>query len=427
MSIPEIYDLFLQYPSIQTDSRKVKKGDVFFALKGDNFNGNSFAAKALEDGAVYAVVDEAEYAIDERYILMNDVLTTLQFLAHHHRLQLDIPVIGITGSNGKTTTKELLTAVLSAKFKTYATEGNLNNHIGVPLTLLKIKQDAEIAIVEMGANHIGEIASYCKIANPNYGLINNVGKAHLEGFGSLEGVKKAKGELFDYLRHFNGTVFRNADLNYLKEMSLGIDRQMTYGTTNADIIGRAISDAAMLKVIVLNAGLEVQIQTQLVGAYNLPNVLAAIAVGHYFGVDIDTIKKALEQYVPSNSRSQLIERGTNKVILDAYNANPTSMKLALENMAGLDAESKWLLLGAMKEMGNESVIEHQALVDLAVSLGFKNVLLTGSEFAVVKHDYICFATSEEMKEYLLLHKPEHATILIKGSRGSKMEVALEAL
>jgi UDP-N-acetylmuramoyl-tripeptide--D-alanyl-D-alanine ligase len=427
MSIPELYNLFLQHPSVQTDSRKVKAGDIFFALKGDNFNGNAFAAKALADGAVYAVVDEVIDANDERYILTGDVLTTLQHLAHHHRLQLDIPVIGITGSNGKTTTKELLTAVLSAKFKTYATEGNLNNHIGVPLTLLKIKADAEIAIVEMGANHIGEIAAYCNVANPNYGLINNVGKAHLEGFGSLEGVKKAKGELYDYLRHFNGTAFRNADLDYLKEMSLGIDSQFTYGTSNANVIGRAITDAAMLKMVILNSGLEVQIQTQLVGAYNAPNVLAAVAVGHYFGIDIDVIKKALEDYTPSNSRSQLIERGGNKIILDAYNANPTSMKLALENMAGLNAENKWLLLGAMKEMGNESVAEHQSLVDLAVALGFKNVLLTGSEFAATRHDYSLFETSEEVKQYLLNHKPENATILIKGSRGSKMEVALEAL
>ncbi|KAA5533394.1 UDP-N-acetylmuramoyl-tripeptide--D-alanyl-D-alanine ligase [Taibaiella lutea] len=426
MFIPELYNLFLQFPSIQTDSRKIKKGDIFFALKGDNFNGNAFAAKALEDGAAYAVIDESQYATDDRYILTNDVLTTLQLLSHHHRLQLDIPVIAITGSNGKTTTKELLIAVLSAKYKTYATEGNLNNHIGVPLTLLKIKQDAEIAIIEMGANHIGEIASYCKYANPDFGLINNVGKAHLEGFGSLEGVKKAKGELYDYIRKFDGTIFRNADLDYLEKMSQGIQKQITYGTSNAQVIGRAIGDDTMLKVVILTSGMEVQINTQLVGAYNLPNVLAAVAVGHYFNVDIDTIKKALENYTPSNSRSQLIEKGSNKIILDAYNANPTSMKLALENMASLQAENKWLLLGAMKEMGEESVAEHQSLVDLAIQLGFQNVILTGKEFEATKHNYIWFATSSEVKDYLSENKVEHATILIKGSRGSKMEVALEA-
>src|SRR5690349_3651463 len=219
MSTQELYEIYLKHPSVQTDSRKVKQGDIFFALKGDNFDGNAFAAKALADGAVYAVVDDASVAIDDRYVLTGDVLTTLQNLAGHHRLQLDIPVIAITGSNGKTTTKELMITVLAAQFKTYATEGNLNNHIGVPLTLLKIKPDAEMAIVEMGANHIGEIASYCEIAKPNFGLITNCGKAHLEGFGSLEGVRKAKGELYDYLRNFNGSIFRNADLDYLQEMA----------------------------------------------------------------------------------------------------------------------------------------------------------------------------------------------------------------
>ncbi len=232
----------------------------------------------------------------------------------------------MTGSNGKTTTKELLIAVLSARYKTYATEGNLNNHIGVPLTLLRIKADAEFAIIEMGANHIGEIAAYCRVAAPDYGLITNCGKAHLEGFGSLEGVRKAKGELYDYLREFSGSIFRNADLGYLSDMARGIEEQITYGTSNAEIIGRATGNGILLQVTLLTAGLETQIQTQLVGDYNLANVLAAVAVGEYFDVDIDTIKKALEAYVPSNSRSQWLEKGTNKIILDAYNANPSSMK-----------------------------------------------------------------------------------------------------
>ncbi|MFA6059702.1 MAG: UDP-N-acetylmuramoyl-tripeptide--D-alanyl-D-alanine ligase [Taibaiella sp.] len=426
MSIPELYEIYLQHPAVQTDSRKVQQGDLFFALKGDNFNGNVFAAKALEGGAIYAVVDDASVVQDGRYILTDDVLKTLQQLASHHRSQLDIPVIAITGSNGKTTTKELLITALAARFKTYATEGNLNNHIGVPLTLLKIKRDAEMAIVEMGANHIGEIASYCQIAKPNFGLITNCGKAHLEGFGSLEGVRKAKGELYDYLRNFGGTIFRNADLEYLQEMAHDIKEQITYGTSNAKIIGKAIGDAAMLNVVILSSGLEAQIQTQLVGNYNLPNVLAAVAVGNYFGIDIDTIKNALEQYQPSNSRSQWIEKGDNKIILDAYNANPSSMKLALENLAGMQAHHKWLLLGAMKEMGNESIGEHQALVDLAANLGFKNVILTGSEFANTKHSYTWFATSAEVRDYLLQHPIHNSTILIKGSRGSKMELTLEA-
>lgn len=427
MSIPELYEIYLQHPAVQTDSRKVQQGDIFFALKGDNFDGNAFAAKALEDGAVYAVVDNESVVQDDRYILTEDVLKALQQLASHHRSQLNIPVIAITGSNGKTTTKELLITVLAAQFRTYATEGNLNNHIGVPLTLLKIKRDAEMVIVEMGANHIGEIASYCEIAKPNFGLITNVGKAHLEGFGSLEGVRKAKGELYDHLRNFNGSIFRNADLDYLQEMAHDIKAQITYGTGNAQIIGKAIGDAAMLKVVVLSSGLEAQIQTQLVGNYNLPNILAAIAVGHYFGIAIDTIKKALEQYQPSNSRSQWIEKGDNKIILDAYNANPSSMKLALENLAGIQSEHKWLLLGAMKEMGSESASEHQALADLAAKLGFNNVILTGTEFTSVQHHYTWFATSAEVRDYLLQHPIHHSTILIKGSRGSKMELTLEAL
>lgn len=426
MSIQQLYELYRQYPSVQTDSRKVRQGDLFFALKGENFNGNAFASLALEQGAAYAVIDEAAYALDDRYLLVEDVLTTLQQLAHHHRLQLDIPVIGVTGSNGKTTTKELLIAVLAAKYKTYATEGNLNNHIGVPLTLLKIKTDAEIAIVEMGANHIGEIASYCRVANPDHGLITNCGKAHLEGFGSIEGVRKAKGELYDHLRQFEGTIFRNADLDYLKEMAHDVANQVTYGTANAQIIGKAIGDTPLLRVAILSSDMEVQIQTQLVGSYNLPNVLAAVAVGHYFKVDIDTIKKALEQYQPSNSRSQWLEKGDNKIILDAYNANPSSMKLAIENLAAIQAENKWLLLGAMKEMGQESQAEHQVLVDIAEKHGFRNVILTGMEFTGIRHHYLWFATSAEARDYIRQHPIHNATLLIKGSRGSKMETVLEA-
>jgi UDP-N-acetylmuramoyl-tripeptide--D-alanyl-D-alanine ligase len=426
MSIQQLYERYLQYPSVQTDSRKIKQGDIFFALKGDNFNGNAFAVAALQKGAAYAVIDEAAYATDDRCLLVPDALTCLQELAHHHRLQLDIPVIGITGSNGKTTTKELLTTVLSARYKTYATEGNLNNHIGVPLTLLKIKPDAEMAIVEMGANHIGEIASYCRVANPDYGLITNCGKAHLEGFGSIEGVRKGKGELYDHLRQFGGTVFRNADLDYLQTMAHDIDRQVTYGTANAQVIGRATGEGPLLDTVILSSGMETRIQTQLVGNYNLANILAAVAVGHYFDIDIDTIRVALEQYQPSNSRSQWMEKGDNKIILDAYNANPSSMKLAVENLAAMPATDKWLLLGAMKEMGAESAAEHQGLVDLIEKHGFRNVILTGPEFSETRHQFLWFADSAEARDYLKSHPVHNATILIKGSRGSRMEVVLEA-
>jgi len=425
-NISKLYDIYLQYPSIQTDSRRIKQGDIFFALKGPNFDGNSYAARALEDGAVYAVVDAPASTVDERFIVVEDVLTSLQQLARHHRLQTGIPFIAITGSNGKTTTKELITKVLSAKFKTYATEGNLNNHIGVPLTLLRVKPDAEMAVIEMGANHQKEIAAYCTIALPDYGLITNCGKAHLEGFGGIEGVRKAKGELYDHLRLHNGCIFRFADLEYLEKMAAGIEQQVTYGTGNAQIIGKALSGGLFLNVAVLTSGMECTIHTRLVGEYNLPNVLAAIAVGNYFGIDIDTIRVAIEDYIPSNSRSQLIEINNNKIIMDAYNANPASMKLAIENMASLEAENKWLLLGAMKEMGTASDEEHQALVNLLNQHGFSNVVLVGEEFRGTDHRFSWFPTAEAARDFLGQHLPSGAVILIKGSRGAKMELVLDA-
>jgi UDP-N-acetylmuramoyl-tripeptide--D-alanyl-D-alanine ligase len=300
MDLNALYNIYLQHPSVQTDSRKIKAGDIFFALKGPNFNGNSYAAQALADGAAFAVIDEPEYAQNEQYIVVENVLLCLQQLARHHRLQLQIPFLAITGSNGKTTTKELITKVLSQKYTTYATEGNLNNHIGVPLTLLKIGSDATMAVIEMGANHQQEIAGYCTIALPDYGLITNCGKAHLEGFGGTEGVKKAKGELYDHVRAHKGTIFRFSDADYLQQMASGIAHQITYGTANAQILGRAIKDGVFLTVAILTAGLECTIHTQLVGDYNLPNVLAAVAVGHHFGVPIEKIKSAIEAYAPSN-------------------------------------------------------------------------------------------------------------------------------
>lgn len=426
MNIESLYEIYLRHSAIQTDSRKVKAGDFFFALRGDNFDGNAFAEKAIEQGAAYAVIDNIAYQKSEQYILVSDALQALQQLAAHHRQQLQVPVIGITGSNGKTTTKELVTAVLQSTYKTYATIGNLNNHIGVPLTLLGIKPDAEMVIIEMGANHIGEIASYCTIARPNYGLINNIGKAHLEGFGSLEGVKKAKGELYDHLRANQGVVFINNDLEYLTALAKGIDKQVTYGTANAQLIGKALHHSEKLSVAILSAMLEVVIHTQLVGDYNLPNVLAAVAIGNYFKIPIETIKEALEAYIPSNSRSQWIEKGLNKIILDAYNANPTSMKLALENLANLDAPNKVVLLGAMKEMGAELQKEHQTLVDLAMALNLSQVYLVGAEYNQVNHSFQQFDTSEALKQHLIAHPISNATVLIKGSRGSKMEVTLDA-
>lgn len=427
MEITELYKLYRQNPSVQTDTRKLKKCDIYFALKGPNFNGNAFAQQALDTGAAYAIVDEAEFIINEQCLLVEDVLTTLQALAKHHRQQFKIPFIAITGSNGKTTTKELVTTVLKQQYKTYATHGNLNNHIGVPLTLLSIPSDAEMAVIEMGANHQKEIASYCEIALPTYGIINNCGKAHIEGFGGIEGVRKGKGELYDYLRANKGTIFRNTDLDYLHDMAKGIDRQITYGSANATYIGKPLMDDMFLKVAILKSGSETAITTRLVGEYNFPNVMVATAVGLHFGIEIEKIKQAIEAYNPDNSRSQWLQMGNNKLILDAYNANPTSMRAAIINFANADLPNKMLWLGGMKEMGETEEQEHKDLVALINEHNWNGVILVGKEFNGLSGDYTHFNTSTEAKAYITRHKPENASILVKGSRGSKMEVMTEAL
>jgi UDP-N-acetylmuramoyl-tripeptide--D-alanyl-D-alanine ligase len=420
MTVEQLYPIYLIHPSVQTDTRKLKQGDLFFALKGDNFNGNLFAKQALEKGAAYAVVDEITDA-DERIIKVEDVLTTLQHLAKHHRLQFTIPFLAITGSNGKTTTKELIHAVLSSQYKTYTTEGNLNNHIGVPLTLLKIKKDAEIAVIEMGANHQKEIASYCTYALPNYGLINNCGKAHLEGFGGVEGVRKGKGELYDHIRQNDGTIFINNDYDYLREMSKGIEKKISYGTIDAETTGRLLQSEPFLKVLITsdeNIGI---IKTQLVGDYNLPNVLAAVSVGKHFKVPAEKIKQALENYIPDNSRSQLIEKGSNKIILDAYNANPTSMKAAIENFARVQAQKKVLLIGAMAELGEESVAEHNEIIKLIDQYPWEKVVLVGGDFAKTPHPHLFFNNSLEAKDWFKQQDFENTYLLVKGSRSMQME------
>ena len=424
MRIEELYQLYLAHPVVQTDTRKLNKGDLFFALKGDNFNGNLFAIQALEKGAAYAIVDEAPETDNPKVIVVDDVLSTLQELAKHHRRQFHIPFLAITGSNGKTTTKELVHAVLSSHFKTYTTEGNLNNHIGIPLTLLKVRADAEIAVVEMGANHQREIAGYCTYTLPNYGIINNVGKAHLEGFGGIEGVKKGKGELYDFIRENGGTIFINTDFDYLKEMSAGINNCITYGTTNASTTGKLLKSEPFLQVEITSEPEIGIITTHLVGDYNLPNILAAVCTGLYFGVPALKIKTAIEQYKPSNSRSQLIEAGTNKIILDAYNANPSSMKLAIENFAKLQADKKVLMLGGMAEMGESSLIEHQAIVDLISLHTWDKVVLVGGDFGKLRHPYIYFNTSLEAREWYKNQLFSNTHLLIKGSRSMKMEEIL---
>ena len=425
MNIERLYEIYQQYPSIQTDSRKIKAGDLFFALKGPNFNGNLFAKQALDAGAAYSIVDESSVVKDERIILTDDVLQTLQLLARHHRRQFKIPFVAITGSNGKTTTKELVHAVLSSKYKTYTTQGNLNNHIGIPLTILQVKKDAEMAVIEMGANHRGEIAAYCQYTLPTHGIITNCGKAHLEGFGGIEGVKKGKGELYDFIRETGGTVFAMWDYPYLREMSKGIATVIKYGTTEADYVGNILQAEPFLSVSMSNGVMIPDINTKLVGDYNLPNVLVAVAIGDYFKVPQEKIKEAIELYTPSNSRSQLLNWKSNQIILDAYNANPSSMKLAIENFAHLHADKKLLLLGGMAELGKESIQEHESIVDLIKKYKWSDVALVGGDFQKINHPFKKFNNAQEAGQWLNGLELTNAYLLVKGSRSMQMEKVLE--
>ena len=426
MNIEELYQIYLQHPFIQTDTRKIKQGDIFFALKGERFNGNEFASEALNKGAVYAVIDEQVHSKSAKTILVKNSLQTLQDLAKHHRQQFTIPFIAITGSNGKTTTKELIHAVLSSSFRTYTTEGNLNNHIGVPLTILKIKPDAEFAVIEMGANHLQEIAGYCTIAIPTHGLITNCGKAHLEGFGSEEGVRKGKGELYDFLRHYNGGAFVMSDYQYLREMSKGIQTIYTYGTQDADVIGNVSASTPYLETN-FTKGISGTIKTNLVGGYNLPNILAAVAVGKFFKVNNNKIKDAIEQYSPSNSRSQLMKKGSNQIILDAYNANPSSMKFAIENFAGSEGQNKILVLGAMAELGKDSLKEHEAMLNIIREHEWKHVLLVGEDFGRLSHSFNQYSSAVEAGDWLKQQNIQNSFLLIKGSRSTQMEKVLNYL
>ena len=430
MEIEQLYNLYLQHPSVQTDSRKLKHGDIFFALKGPNFNGNHFAKQALEIGASYVVVDELLVFEDERIIQVHDTLECLQKLAKYHRDQFDklegggIAFIAITGSNGKTTTKELMHEVLSSSFKTYTTEGNLNNHIGIPLTILKIKRNAQVAVIEMGANHLKEIEGYCGYVNPTHGIITNFGKAHLEGFGGLEGVKKGKGELFDHIRSHKGTVFVNSDDQQLVEMSKGIQNVVTYGTHNGEVQGDLVHENSFL-IVKCKGDNDTIIKTNLVGDYNLYNVLSAIAVGRYFKISDAKIRHAIENYVPSNSRSQLIKRNSNTIILDAYNANPSSMRAAIENFARMDASEKILLLGGMMELGKESENEHKEIITLIDKYNWRKVVLVGGSFKEISHAYINFDNALQASDWLKRQHFENVTMLIKGSRSMQMEKVLE--
>lgn len=425
MNIPELYALYLQHPSVETDTRKLNKGDIFFALKGPNFNGNLYAQKAFEAGASYCICDEVTNYSHEHIIIVEDCLKSLQQLAKYHRQQFKIPFIAITGSNGKTTTKELVSEVLSTSYKTYTTQGNLNNHIGVPLTLLRIKKDAEIAVIEMGANHQKEIEGYCAYTLPTHGIITNCGKAHLEGFGGEEGVKKGKGELFNFIRETNGTAFINVDYDYLVEMSDGINKVIPFGERCGDITGNITHDDTYLEVSITKGANLPSIKTQLVGGYNLPNILTAVCVGKTFNVADEAIKAALENYAPTNSRSQLVHSSSNKIILDAYNANPTSMKAAIENFAQMEGDKKVLVLGGMMELGESSLKEHQDIIHLILKYPWHAIVLVGKDYINLPENFIHFTNSFETKEWYQQQKFKNTLVLIKGSRSMQMEKVLE--
>ncbi len=424
MTTEHLYSLYRQHTNIVTDTRLITENALFFALKGANFNGNDFALTALEKGAAYAIVDEDRYPANKSIIVVQNVLQCLQSLALHHRKQFNIPFIAITGSNGKTTTKELVHAVLSSSYRTSTTKGNLNNHIGIPLTILRVKSDAQFAVIEMGANHLHEIEGYCLYVLPTHAVITNCGKAHLEGFGGVEGVKKGKGELFNFIRNNNGVAFAYDDYDYLHQMASGINKIYWYGTMHGNITGHAVEGKEFLEVNMQKGTLFHYITTNLVGNYNLPNVLCAIAIGKYFGVKDDLIKQAIETYVPSNSRSQMIRWKNNNIILDAYNANPTSMKVAIENLAQMHGE-KIVMVGGMMELGNESIPEHQQIIMLLEKYNWKAVVLVGGDFKFVHHSYSFAEDALQAKEWLTQQDFEETTILIKGSRSIKMEEVID--
>ena len=444
MEMKELYELFLQHPTITTDSRDVPEGSMFFALKGDTFDGNAYAISALEKGAAYAVIDEKEYAKEsnDRLILVEDVLITLQQLAKYHRVHLGTPIIGITGTNGKTTTKELISAVLKKKYNVLYTQGNFNNHIGVPKTLLQLTKEHDIAVIEMGANHPGEIKTLVEIVLPDFGIITNVGKAHLLGFGSFEGVIRTKGELYDFLRTIQGTAFINNDNPHLLGISDGL-KLVKYGQKDAkDLLvkGELVECNPFLKfewqtsstltpqLSTVNCQLST-VQTRLIGSYNLDNALAAACIGTFFNVPATDISAALEEYTPSNNRSQLTITQDNKLVVDAYNANPTSMRAALDNFRLIKAEHKMCILGQMGELGDVSEEEHQKVIDLLGDCGFEKVWLVGENFAKTAHPahYRLFTNVEEVKAAIATEKPQGYLILIKGSNSNKLVQTVELL
>lgn len=432
MTLPGLYQIFMNCNGVTTDSRNCPKGSLFFALKGDSFDGNKFAASTIQNGCRYAIIDEPEYLVkdDKHYILVDDSLKALQELANYHRHQLGTRIIGITGTNGKTTTKELISTVLSQSHNVLFTIGNLNNHIGVPLTLLRLKADHDLAVIEMGANHPGEIKFLANIAEPDYGIITNVGKAHLEGFGSFEGVIRTKGELFDFLRERgDSTVFIHHDNPYLMNIANGLNL-IPYGSANSLYVNGHVTGNSPYLSFEWKAGKEGQryeVHTQLIGDYNFANALAAITIGRFFGVEPKKINKALTDYRPSNNRSQLKETADNTLIIDTYNANPTSMMASLNNFYNMKADNKMLILGDMRELGTESIPEHQKIIDFLKKCDFKNVILVGSQFTATDSPYQTYPDAQALIGYLRENKPKGYTILIKGSNGIKLFTILDYL
>ena len=434
----QLYQLYKKHPVISTDTRKIAPGSLFFALKGEKFDANTFAEQAIVAGAAYSVIDNPEFKKGDQYLLVDDVLTALQDLARYHRSQLTIPVVGLTGTNGKTTTKELINAVLSQHFHTYATQGNLNNHIGVPLTILSINASHEAAVIEMGANHQKEIELLCTISQPSHGLITNVGKAHLEGFGGVEGVKKGKGELYDYLKASGGITFVNGDSADLMTMqqARGLENVVLYGNSNPTnlVSGKLIENSPYLTLQWTNnsTGESYNVKSQLTGAYNLDNILAAICIGVYFKLSAEEINAGISGYQPKNNRSQITQTTTNTLICDYYNANPSSMAVAIENLGKIEAKHKVLVLGDMFEMGGESAAEHEAIIKKAMETQVDERIFIGGEFASRKSEVgsrkseaIFYNTAEDAIAGLKANPIKNATVLIKGSRGMALERLVE--
>lgn len=423
MEIEELYSRFTECNGLTTDSRHCPEGSMFLALKGETFNGNAFATQSLAQGCRYAVVDEPQYASPEnpRIILVDNCLETLQKLANYHRRRLGTRMIGVTGTNGKTTTKELIATVLGEKFKVLYTQGNFNNHIGVPLTLLRLKPEHEMAVIEMGANHPGEIKTLVHIAEPDYGIITNVGKAHLQGFGSFEGVIRTKGELYDFLREKgNSTIFIQNENPYLNKIATGLTCVRYGQTPGLDVTGKVVSCSPFLRFSWTAEGTSHEVQTHLIGSYNLDNALAAVTIGRYFGVEDAKICHALSSYVPQNNRSQLVHTASNTLIVDAYNANPTSMTAALENFRQMEAAHKVAILGDMKELGEGSHEEHQKVVDFLKECGFERVMLVGPEFGGTASSFEHYKDVKEVEALLAAHPLQGCCVLVKGSNSMKL-------